>query len=106
MNYSSEEFGEIFKLNTLKKIKYHLLLIAVTFQWEKIFFIGNLNEYEIALSPDDFDGFGVNIKLKSRLKPYRPQDGIIKAEDDFFAWLAAVPDGDVEMELNINGAKN
>ena len=106
MNYSSEEFGEIFKLKYFKKDKVSFAADSCNVSMGENFFIGNLNEYKIALSPDDFDGFGVDIKLKSRLKPYRPQDGIIKAEDDFFAWLAAVPDGDVEMELNINGAKN
>ena len=66
------------------------------------YFRGDLNDYEIFLSPDDFDGFSIRLNLSSRLKPYRPQDGIIKAGDDYFAWLAAVPDGEVSGNIKIN----
>ena len=62
-----------------------------------------IRDYKISLDPNDFDGFGVDIDLSARLKPYRPQDGIIKAEEDFFAWLAAVPDGDINVKLYIDG---
>ena len=31
-------------------------------------------------------GFGIQITLDSNLKPYRPQDGIIKAGEDYFAY--------------------
>ena len=29
-----------------------------------------------------FEGFGIEINLESKIKPYRPQDGIIKAGED------------------------
>ena len=69
----------------------------------KNLFAGNLNKYSIALDPDDFDGFGFNLNLQSLVGPYRPQDGIIQAGDDYFAWLAAVPNGDVDGTITING---
>ena len=50
---------------------------------------------KLKIDPEDFDGFGFDISLKSKVPPYRPQDGIISAGDDFFAWLAAVPNGHV-----------
>ena len=68
-------------------------------------FIGNLQNYTINIDPDDFDGIGINLNLKSTLKPYRPQDGIIKAGDDYFAWLSAVPNGVVSGDLIVNGKK-
>ena len=54
---------------------------------------------------EDFDGVGFDIRLKSSIRPYRPQDGIIKAGEDYFAWLAAVPNGKVEGTLDINNLK-
>ena len=68
-------------------------------------FKGNLQNYTIKIDPDDFDGIGINLNLKSTLKPYRPQDGIIKAGDDYFAWLSAVPNGVVSGDLIVNGKK-
>ena len=47
------------------------------------FFKGNLDKYNIYLSEEDFEGFGIEINLESKIKPYRPQDGIIKAGEDF-----------------------
>ena len=61
-----------------------------------------LKEYSIKIDSNDFDGFGFDIKLKSTIPPYRPQDGIISAGDDFFAWLAAVPNGKVTGNLTYN----
>ena len=66
-------------------------------------FKGNLQNYTVKIDPDDFDGIGINLNLKSTLKPYRPQDGIIKAGDDYFAWLSAVPNGVVSGDLVVNG---
>ena len=64
--------------------------------------IGNLNKYRIKLDPNDFDGIGLDIELTSKSLPYRPQDGIIKAGDDYFAWLAAIPKGEFKGQLIIN----
>ena len=53
-------------------------------------FKGNLESYSIKINPDDFDGIGFDLKLVSKLKPYRPQDGIIKAGDDYFEFVKDV----------------
>ena len=63
---------------------------------------GNLKNYEIKLDPNDFSGIGMTVNLESTVKPYRPQDGIIKAGDDYFAWLSSVPNGKVTGHLKYN----
>ena len=68
-------------------------------KYGKNIFRGDLNTYKIKIDPDDFDGVGFEVSLSSNIKPYRPQDGIIKAGDDYFAWLAAVPNGTVSGKL-------
>ena len=65
-------------------------------------FRGDLNNYTIKIDPKDFDGIGFDIQLSSNIKSYRPQDGIIKAGDDYFAWLAAVPSGNVNGKLIVD----
>ena len=66
-------------------------------------FSGDLTQYSIKINPDDFDGFGFNINLESTIPPYRPQDGIINAGEDYFAWFAAVPNGNVSGDLTYDG---
>ena len=66
-------------------------------------FSGDLTQYSIKINPDDFDGFGFNINLESTIAPYRPQDGIINAGEDYFAWFAAVPNGNVSGDLTYDG---
>ena len=70
---------------------------------EKNFIIGNLEKYKIRIEPNDFDGLGFDVILKSQSMPYRPQDGVIKAGNDFFAWLAAVPKGSFKGHFFENG---
>ena len=67
--------------------------------------IGNLKNYSIRIDPDDFDGIGFEIQLKSIVDPYRPQDGIIKTGNEYFAWLAAVPYGLINGELILEDQK-
>ena len=49
--------------------------------------------------------FFISILADSLINPYRPQDGIINAGDEYFAWLAAVPNGEVEGFVTIDGVK-
>ena len=46
------------------------------------------------------------MNLNSTIPPYRPQDGILKAGDDYFAWLAAVPNGKVTGNYTLNYKDN
>ena len=103
MNYKSADTGEIFLMKYFDKEDVSFLEDSCNVQMGDNYFIGNLKNYKISLSPEDFDGFGININLTSKLNPYRPQDGIIRADNDYFAWLASVPDGNANVKLNING---
>tara|TARA_B100001175_G_scaffold316851_1_gene331880 strand:- start:333 stop:1448 length:1116 start_codon:yes stop_codon:yes gene_type:complete len=103
MNYKSADTGEIFLMKYFDKEDVSFLEDSCNVQMGDNYFIGNLKNYKISLSPEDFDGFGININLTSKLNPYRPQDGIIRADNDYFAWLASVPDGKANVKLNING---
>ncbi len=103
MNYNSIEGQDIFLMKFFKEQNVSFSKDSCNVQMGNNFFKGNLERYEIFLSPDDFDGFGINLTLESNLKPYRPQDGIIKAGSDYFAWLAAVPNGIVNAKVTYNG---
>ena len=103
MNYNSIEGQDIFLMKFFKEQDVSFSNDSCNVQMGNNFFKGNLEKYEIFLSPDDFDGFGINLTLESNLKPYRPQDGIIKAGSDYFAWLAAVPNGIVNARITYNG---
>ena len=102
-NYTSPQKEDFFKLKYFKSNEVSFQSDSCLVMMNKNLFAGNLNKYRIALDPDDFDGFGFNLNLQSLVGPYRPQDGIIKAGDDYFAWLAAVPNGDVDGTITING---
>ena len=102
-NYTSPQKEDFFRLKYFKSNEVSFQSDSCLVMMNKNLFAGNLNKYRIALDPDDFDGFGFNLNLQSLVGPYRPQDGIIKAGDDYFAWLAAVPNGDVDGTITING---
>ena len=71
-------------------------------RYGKNFIIGNLEKYKIRIEPNDFDGLGFDVILESQSMPYRPQDGVIKAGNDYFAWLAAVPKGSFKGDFFYN----
>lgn len=102
-NYTSPQKEDFFRLKYFKSNEVSFQSDSCLVMMNKNLFAGNLNKYSISLDPDDFDGFGFNLNLQSLVGPYRPQDGIIKAGDDYFAWLAAVPNGDVDGTITING---
>ena len=102
-NYTSPQKEDFFRLKYFKSSEVSFQSDSCLVMMNKNLFTGNLNKYSIALDPDDFDGFGFNLNLQSLVGPYRPQDGIIQAGDDYFAWLAAVPNGDVDGTITING---
>lgn len=105
-NYRDPEGNDFFKMKYFKKKNVSFSPDSCEVIYGDNQFKGNLKTYHIKIDPDDFDGIGFDVKLTSKLKPFRPQDGIIKAGDDYFAWLAAVPNGAVDGELLINGQKS
>ena len=93
MNYNNPDGEELFLMKFFNEEDVHFAKDSCNVSMGDNYFRGNLKKYEIYLTDQDFEGFGIQIKLDSNLKPYRPQDGIIKAGEDYFAWLAAVPNG-------------
>ena len=103
LNYNDDKGEDIFLIKYFNKNEVQFSSDSCNVRMGNNYIVGNLDHYEIKLDPDDFEGFGVELSLKSNLKPYRPKDGIIKAGDDYFAWLAAVPDGTTKGKIIIDG---
>ena len=101
-NYTSPDGVDTFKVKRFKKNDVSFSTDSCNVQFGKNYFRGNLNKYSVYLDPEDFEGFGIDLNLNSTIPPYRPQDGIIKAGDDYFAWLAAVPNGKVTGNYTLN----
>tara|TARA_S200000501_G_scaffold106475_1_gene99916 strand:+ start:1220 stop:2377 length:1158 start_codon:yes stop_codon:yes gene_type:complete len=102
-NYTSPEKEDFFRLKYFKSNEVSFQSDSCLVMMNKNSFAGNLNNYNIVLDPDDFDGFGFSLNLQSLVGSYRPQDGIIQAGDDYFAWLAAVPNGNVDGTITVDG---
>ena len=102
-NYRDKDGNDFFKLKYFRSRDVSFSPDSCDVVYGNNSFKGNLQNYTVKIDPDDFDGIGINLNLKSTLKPYRPQDGIIKAGDDYFAWLSAVPNGVVSGDLVVNG---
>ena len=103
MNYNNPDGEELFLMKFFKEKEVYFSKDSCNVRMGENYFRGNLKKYEIYLNDKDFEGFGIQITLNSNLKPYRPQDGIIKAGEDYFAWLAAVPSGIANAKINRNG---
>jgi hypothetical protein len=104
LNYNNED-EDIFLLKYFNKNEVEFSTDSCNVIMGNNYIRGNLDQYEIKLDPNDFEGFGVELSLKSNLKPYRPKDGIIQAGDDYFAWLAAVPNGTTKGKIIIDEIK-
>ncbi|MDR3344159.1 MAG: hypothetical protein LBT21_00980 [Oscillospiraceae bacterium] len=64
---------------------------------------GNLQEYEVYF---ENDVCSAKVSLKSNVPPWRPETGHIffgEQDEDFFAWLPSVPEGDVIAEITVDG---
>ena len=102
-NYSKPGQEDIFKIKYFKSKDVTFLEDSCDVRFGENFIIGNLEKYKIRIEPNDFDGLGFDVILESQSMPYRPQDGVIKAGNDFFAWLAAVPKGSFKGHFFENG---
>ena len=102
VNYNSPDGTEYKKIKFFKSKDVFFSEDSCNVQFGENYFIGNLKNYNINIDKNDFDGFGFTVNLSSTIPPYRPQDGIISAKEDYFAWLAAVPNGRVNGNLFFN----
>ncbi len=102
VNYNHPDGTNYKKIKFFKKKDIFIEKSECRLEYKDNLFSGDLKKYNIKISPSDFDGFGFDITLDSNIPSYRPQDGIISAGNDFFAWLAAVPNGDVSGTLTFN----
>lgn len=102
-NYTSPKGEDFFQLKYFNRSDVFFEKDSCNVQMKNNLFRGNLSKYEIKLDPKNFDNFGFDLDLESSVKPYRPQDGIIRAGDDYFAWLAAVPNGKVSGSITVDG---
>ena len=98
-NYTDSIGNNFFKIKYFSKKDIKISKDSCNVVMGNNYIKGNLKNYEINLDPEDFSGIGLTVNLKSIVKPYRPQDGIIKAGDDYFAWLSSVPNGEVTGHL-------
>ena len=105
VNYNKPDGTEYKKIKFFNKKNVSINNSQCDLKYENNIFKGDLNNYSIKIDPENFDGFGFNVKLSSTIPPYRPQDGIINAGNEYFAWLAAVPNGKVEGTLTFSGNK-
>ena len=106
VNYNKPDGTEYKKIKFFKSKDTFFSKDSCNVQYKDNVFIGNLEKYKIRINPKDFDGFGLDINLDSKISPYRPQDGIINAGKDYFAWLAAVPEGNVSGTLTFENEQN
>jgi hypothetical protein len=102
-NYTSPEKEDFFRLKYFKKNEVSFQSDSCSVSMNQNSFSGNLESYNITIDPNDFDGFGFDLNLQSLVSPYRPQDGVIRAGSDYFAWLAAVPNGNVNGTIIVDG---
>lgn len=66
-------------------------------------FKGDLHEYHIQAHSKQ--GFGVDLKLTSQSKPYRPGSAYFEfgSQENFYTWLCVVPKGEVSGTMTYNG---
>ena len=66
-------------------------------------FEGDLERYTIHVDPTELQGVGCDLVLERRVKSYRPGTGFMGSGGDFFAWVVAVPEGQISGTISIDG---
>lgn len=66
-------------------------------------FVGDLLNYEIKVDAADTGGLGCDLTLKRRVPSYRPGTGYMGTSQHYFAWLVAVPEGELSGTLMVDG---
>ncbi len=95
-NYTDPNGEKFSKLKYFKKNDVEFASDSCYVKMGNNLIAGNLNKYSIKIDPYDFDGYGIDVILTSTTKPYRPQDGTLRAGESYFSWLAAVPNGIID----------
>jgi len=102
-NFTSPDKGDYFKIKYFSKSDVSFSYDSCNVVMGQNIFKGNLNNYTININSKDFDGIGIELSLRSIVPPFRPQDGILKTEKEYFGWLAGVPYGKVKGRISIKG---
>ncbi|KAI1021005.1 hypothetical protein LB503_010195 [Fusarium chuoi] len=67
--------------------------------------VNGLSEYHIFVDPDEMEGFGFDVVIKRTTPSYRPGSGRWDVEGRHFSWFVAVPGGQLNGEVTVNGTK-
>jgi hypothetical protein len=62
-----------------------------------------LDVYEIFVEPESNENYGVQLRLERTAPSYRPGSGYFRSDDEYFAWLCAVPAGKLSGTITIDG---
>lgn len=66
-------------------------------------FEGDLERYTIHVDPNELQGVGCDLVLERRVKSYRPGTGFMGSGEEFFAWVVAVPEGEISGTVTVDG---
>jgi hypothetical protein len=66
-------------------------------------FEGDLARYTISVDPAQHKGLGCQLTLARNVPSYRPGTGVMASGNDFFAWVVAVPEGQLSGTLTFDG---
>lgn len=66
-------------------------------------FSGDLERYRIVVDAADAGGFGIDLELRRTVASYRPGTGQVASGGDYFAWVVAVPNGELSGTLTVDG---
>ena len=67
------------------------------------FFSGDLENYRIHIDATDSGGLGIDLQLRRLIGSYRPATGQMASGEGFFAWLVAVPNGEISGSMTVDG---
>jgi len=65
-------------------------------------FKGDLDTYTIHVDANETGGLGCDLILQRRVPSYRPATGYMSAGKQYFAWLAAVPEGKISGTITVD----
>jgi len=66
-------------------------------------FLGDLETYRIEVAPEEAGKPGIDLTLRRTVASYRPATGVVSSGRGYFAWLVAVPNGEVSGTMRLDG---